>query len=84
VPGHSGDLLGGSLTPKPLDIFKTDYNLNDVSDYLFKRHYCLFDLKDEYKKELFLKKIKKELYNWLLPKKYLKYLYFKNSTNNIK
>jgi len=61
VPGHSGDLLGGSWTPKSLDISKKDYNLNDISDYLFKRHYCLFYLKDEYKKSLFLNRIKEEL-----------------------
>jgi len=61
VPGHSGDLLGGSWTPKPLDTSKIDYNLNDISGYLFKRHYCLFDLKDEHKKGLFLNRIKEEL-----------------------
>ena len=61
APGHSGEVLGGSHTPTPLDLSKTDYNLNDISDYLFKRHYCLFDLKDKHKKELFIKKIKKEL-----------------------
>ena len=60
VPGHSGDLLGGSWTPKPVDTSKIDYNLKDISDYLFKRHYCLFDLKDEHKKSLFLNRIKEE------------------------
>ncbi len=61
VPGHSGDLLGGSWTPKPLDISKTDYNLNDISNYLFKRHYCLFNLEDAHKKGLLLNRIKEEL-----------------------
>jgi len=61
VPGHSGDLLGGSHTPTPLDLSKTDYNSNDISDYLFRRHYCLFGLKYKHKKVLFIKKIKKEL-----------------------
>ena len=61
VPGHSGDLLGGSWTPKPLDIFKNNYKINNVSDHLFIKHYCLFNLKDKYEKDLFLKKVKKEL-----------------------
>jgi len=61
VPGHSGDLLGGSWTPKPLDISKNDYKMSNVSEYLFKKHYYLFNLKDKCKKDLFLKKILKEL-----------------------
>jgi len=63
VPGHSGDLLGGSWTPKPLDISKNNYKTSNVSDHLFIKHYSLFNLKDEYKRELFLKKVKKELNN---------------------
>jgi len=61
VPGHSGDLLGGSWTPKPLDISKNNYNISNVFDYLFKKHYCLFKLKDKREKDLFLKKVKKGL-----------------------
>ncbi|MGQ4876331.1 MAG: asparagine synthase-related protein [Promethearchaeia archaeon] len=61
VPGHTGDLLGGSWTPEPLYVSKTDYNLDDVSNYLIKKHYCLLNFNEEYKKNSFLKKITMEL-----------------------
>jgi len=38
VPGHSGDLLGGSHTPKDIKIKKI-YNIKHISKYLFKTHY---------------------------------------------
>jgi len=39
--------------PSPLNISKNDYNISDVSNYLFERHYCLFDLKDKRKRFIF-------------------------------
>jgi asparagine synthase (glutamine-hydrolysing) len=40
VPGHSGDMLGGSQIPRGIN-FKKNYMLKEVMDYLFRMGECL-------------------------------------------
>jgi len=58
VPGHSGDMLGGSQGPKKINIKKI-YILDNATKYLLKFNYILHGHKN---KKVFISKIKNSLY----------------------
>lgn len=61
VPGHSGDMLGGSHIPDSLDFSKLNYKFEDIAKYLFHKHYLLSKLPKDVKMNTFLGRIKEEL-----------------------
>jgi len=58
VPGHSGDMLGGSQGPKKIN-FKKRYTLNDIIKHLLESNYIPLGSKN---KKIFLSKIKNSLH----------------------
>ncbi len=61
VPGHSGDMLAGSHIPDSLNFSKLNYKLEDITKYLFYKHYIQSRLPKDIKMNLFLDRIKEEL-----------------------